>query len=1014
MLATAGAAVLLALLFWPAIVGNEVLSPSDMLLVHEPWRVLAEEGFAPGNPTLSDQVTQFQPWFSLARERWTSGEGVLWNERAAAGQPFAANLQSALYSPVAWLHRLCSFETALLLAALLKVVVAACFTALFARALGASVLGSLVAATAFSFSGFHWMWLGWPQASVSMFLPVLLFFAQERVEKGARWWNGPVWAGLVGAMLLSGHVETALHVSLAVGLFVTLRTLGRGEEGRKAWLGLAGWAVVGLLVAGIQLVPFLEYLGESTAYANRVSYSDVWRRIPWEQGGGWLILAGLVGLGLKVGRSTLDAEEWGSACWGGAALLALIFAGGIALADSLGLSPFFRLLVHPDSYGHPVPARGVPFAGLRSYLECNGAYIGLLTLGLAFVAAVCGPLRNKGLGAVKWLWALGFIIAYQVPLLGPLVNRLPLLNVSHNNRLMLWMAFAGSILAAFGLDLLTGKIQGRRPIQCSWRLGLPLMAGFAVAPLLPMSSFMDALVPHGIEESLIEEGATPFPGTEVPSFTAMGLGGGVVPVTDVLGQGDRVAVRGWALTGAIRPNVVIELVQAGRRVVQHIAAKDMGSPEMALPPTLRAHPFADRCGFSWDGDLQTFEGGAVWLRVTLEDEDRSLLIEDRALRYQPGQPAGKERWVLGLLALGVLAWGTLGKGERGALAWVGLAVVTADALLFARGFNPTAPGDLLYPAPPVLEQLQMEAAKDPGGFRIWSVGRDLLPPNTASVYGLSDVRAYDALGVERFDRFLTMLRPPPERAVHPGETLDVSHPLFALLDVAFILGPATWIPPVGAPVEKVVETGGVVLHRYTGPRTRAFFVPEAASITDYLSPPAREEDGHPLRLARQHLDHVALALSKEYRERLDWKNLIAVENEGVSPMSTPGKGGDVAVTPKISKHQVTQILRQSDRVEMDCVTDAPGWLCVTDTAFPGWEVTVNDERVEWSPAFFAFRAVQVPTGQSRVVFHYDPESSQQGTTVTRLGVILLCLGLVVGWRRRSSRTIDDAADLKEK
>jgi Bacterial membrane protein YfhO len=67
------------------------------------------------------------------------------------------------------------------------------------------------------------------------------------------------------------------------------------------------------------------------------------------------------------------------------------------------------------------------------------------------------------------------------------------------------------------------------------------------------------------------------------------------------------------------------------------------------------------------------------------------------------------------------------------------AVVFAECVLYLVMYNTAAPAALLYPRPPVVDFLK----KDPARFRI--MGDGVLPPNTAAIYGLEDLRGYDAV-----------------------------------------------------------------------------------------------------------------------------------------------------------------------------------------------------------------------------------------------------------------------------
>lgn len=71
-------------------------------------------------------------------------------------------------------------------------------------------------------------------------------------------------------------------------------------------------------------------------------------------------------------------------------------------------------------------------------------------------------------------------------------------------------------------------------------------------------------------------------------------------------------------------------------------------------------------------------------------------------------------------------------------------------------------------------------------------------------------------------------------------------------------------------------------------------------------------------------------------------------------------------------------------------TGAPGYLVVTDAWYPGWSATVNGRPVEVEHADILFRAVHLESGDHLIALDFRPASLRIGVGVTMLG----CLGLV--------------------
>jgi hypothetical protein len=83
--------------------------------------------------------------------------------------------------------------------------------------------------------------------------------------------------------------------------------------------------------------------------------------------------------------------------------------------------------------------------------------------------------------------------------------------------------------------------------------------------------------------------------------------------------------------------------------------------------------------------------------------------------------------------------------------------------------------------------------------------------------------------------------------------------------------------------------------------------------------------------------------------------------------------------------------------------DAPrlGLLYASESFFEGWTATVNGQPSRILPANYAFRAVVVPAGPSRVEFHYWPPGLTLGLMISGVSVVALA-GLVI---RPSARSV---------
>ncbi|HFQ93860.1 MAG TPA: hypothetical protein ENK32_07620, partial [Anaerolineae bacterium] len=82
---------------------------------------------------------------------------------------------------------------------------------------------------------------------------------------------------------------------------------------------------------------------------------------------------------------------------------------------------------------------------------------------------------------------------------------------------------------------------------------------------------------------------------------------------------------------------------------------------------------------------------------------------------------------------------------------------------------------------------------------------------------------------------------------------------------------------------------------------------------------------------------------------------------------------------------------------------APALLVLSETAYPGWQVTIDGERVDWQKAYTAVRAVCVPAGEHLVEWTYAPNTWKIGGLISLAALGLLCAALVKLRREESRR-----------
>lgn len=111
----------------------------------------------------------------------------------------------------------------------------------------------------------------------------------------------------------------------------------------------------------------------------------------------------------------------------------------------------------------------------------------------------------------------------------------------------------------------------------------------------------------------------------------------------------------------------------------------------------------------------------------------------------------------------------------------------------------------------------------------------------------------------------------------------------------------------------------------------------------------------------------------------------------------PASGFAGTATPATGAVQVRE--NAAERLVVRVTASAPGFLFVADQLFPGWTATVNGAEHEILSANYAFRLVEVPAGESDVVFTYRAPGVVAGLAISVVALVVLA----ALWRRGAVR-----------
>jgi len=218
-------------------------------------------------------LLQFTPWRVFALEALRGGDLPLWNPLLGMGAPLIANYQSALFYPPNWLLAVFDPAWGQGLLVLLHLIWAGLGMARLARALELSPLAQAVSGVAFSLSGYLVARSGFLSINAAVsWVPWVIGSADRLADMSASpgrtrlaLRHAAVLAVTLAMQWLAGHAQTAWYTLILAVIWSGWRgwTRRRGSGAVRAWAGLAAAGALGFVLAAVQLLPTLEYLGQS-------------------------------------------------------------------------------------------------------------------------------------------------------------------------------------------------------------------------------------------------------------------------------------------------------------------------------------------------------------------------------------------------------------------------------------------------------------------------------------------------------------------------------------------------------------------------------------------------------------------------------------------------------------------------------------------------------------------------------------------------------------------------------
>jgi Bacterial membrane protein YfhO len=257
-----------------ALITDGVYGPVDHLYRDAPFAALQPDLAAvpPRNASATDVVSEFFPWRHAVQASLRRGEWPLWNPYNLCGHPLAAEAQAAPYSPFTLLACLLPAAVSMSYTAAMAMFLAALSAFLFARELECGEGAALVAAIGWGLASSIVLYSHTAMGFATAYLPLLLM-AARRVVRQPGFASASLLMTALTLCTLAGHPES-LFLNVLVGCGYALFELVRNRI--SPWRPIATALAAGLVafaLSAIFLLPLFEAFPQSAELAIKSGQS---------------------------------------------------------------------------------------------------------------------------------------------------------------------------------------------------------------------------------------------------------------------------------------------------------------------------------------------------------------------------------------------------------------------------------------------------------------------------------------------------------------------------------------------------------------------------------------------------------------------------------------------------------------------------------------------------------------------------------------------------------------------
>ncbi|MCH7960571.1 MAG: YfhO family protein [Candidatus Hydrogenedentes bacterium] len=258
--------VLAALALYPVFLRGDVPIAASSVLDFAPWQAARSlEDATDAAPSPGAEALVYYPAYVFMQAALERGDSLLWNPLEFGGVPFFAQWRTRCLSPFSIPFHAFPVQTALAIAAFLKILVAGWCAYYAARRLGILPSFALLVGVGYQLSAPMLVGIGQPMSDVLPWLPLLLLFVERMALGQIRYW--PSGALVIALMLLGGEpwIVVGTIVFSSVYLAIRLSTRRKTTPLAPPIVLFSISVLVGIMLCGVQIVPYIELLQHSVS-----------------------------------------------------------------------------------------------------------------------------------------------------------------------------------------------------------------------------------------------------------------------------------------------------------------------------------------------------------------------------------------------------------------------------------------------------------------------------------------------------------------------------------------------------------------------------------------------------------------------------------------------------------------------------------------------------------------------------------------------------------------------------